>query len=139
MKHNEIEDLPTINVENLENIFNVHQDKDNMYYYNLLQTIVFPENLPLNLFDSYTVNSGDTWPLISHKTLNNTSLWWIILLANNIKNPIFPSLENKPAATEQAPNVFKKTKLSYGPLPGTVLKIPIMDVVREILFQMRKN
>ena len=126
MRHNEIANLPTINIENFENIFNVYQDNNNMYYYNLLQTIIFPENLPLNLFDTYVTKYGDTWPLISHKTLNNTNLWWIILLANNIKNPIIPTYQNK------------KRKTVYGPLPGTVLKIPITDLVREILFQIRK-
>ena len=127
MKHNEITDLPTINIENLENIFNVYQDKDGMYFYNLLQTIEFPQKLPLNLFDTYVVKPGDTWPLISHKTLNNTGLWWIILLANNIKNPILSVSQ------------VKTKKNVYGPIPGTTLKIPIMEVVKEVLFQMRKQ
>lgn len=138
MKHNEIDNLPTINIENLENIFNVYQDQNNMYFYNLLQNIVFPDNLPLNLFDTYTVKSGDTWPLISHITLKNTSLWWIILLANNIKNPIFPSPQNKSTTFNENSKTYK-TNTTYGPLPGTILKIPIADVVREILFQMRKH
>ena len=116
MKHNEITSLQKINIENLENIFNVYQDKNGMYFYNLLQTIVFPTDLPQNLFDKYIIGYGDTWPLISYKTLKNTGLWWIILLANNIQNPISP-----------------------GPVPGTVLKIPIMDVVKEVLVQMRSQ
>ena len=113
MKHNQIDELPKINVENFENIFNVYKDKDGMYFYNLLQTIVLPE-LTSNLYDDYIIKHGDSWPYISFKTLNNTNLWWAILLANGIINP------------------------TSMPKPGTSIKIPVMEVVKEILLQMRK-
>jgi hypothetical protein len=116
MKHNEIKDLPKINSENMENIFNVYQDENGVYFYNLLQTITFPENFPyLNLFDSYTISSKDSWPLISYKTLNNTGLWWVICLVNNIINPVTP------------------------PIPGETLRIPIPALVREILNTVRAS
>jgi hypothetical protein len=113
MKQNNISDLPTLKAENMENIFNVYQDENGMYYYNLLQTVTFPTNLPFNLFDSYTVKSGDTWPLISHKTLNNTNIWWVLLLVNHIMNPVLL------------------------PEPGLTIRIPKPQVVKEILTQMR--
>lgn len=113
MKQNQISDLPTLRAENFENIFNVYKDENGMYFYNLLQTIVFPQNLPLNLFDPYNIKYGDTWPTISYKTLNNTNLWWIILLANNISNAVLP------------------------PVPGTIIKIPKPSVVKEVLLQMK--
>lgn len=116
MKHNEIKELPKINSENMENIFNVYQDENGMYFYNLLQTITFPQNLPYqNLFDSYVVKSGDSWPLISFNTLNNTGLWWIICLVNNIINPVKP------------------------PTSGDTLKIPVASLVREILNHVRTS
>lgn len=114
MKQNQINDLPKLDIENLENMFNVYMDQDGMYFYNLLQTVVFPQNLPLNLFTSYAIGYGDSWPFISFKTLNTPNLWWIILLANNIQDP---------------------TKL---PANGTVIKIPRMDVVKEVLSQIGK-
>jgi nucleoid-associated protein YgaU len=114
MKQNNVTDLPRLNAENLENMFNVHQDANGMYFYNLLQTIEFPQNLPLNLFTSYTVKYGDTWPFISYKTLNSPNLWWTILLANNIQDP---TNKGKPL------------------VPGTIIKIPRMEVVKEILSQ----
>lgn len=113
MKHNQINKLSKINIENFENIFNVYKDEDGMYFYNLLQTIVLPE-LTSNLYDSYVIKPGDSWPYISFKTYNNTNLWWVILLANGIINP------------------------TSMPNPGTSIKIPIMEVVKEILLQMRK-
>jgi len=38
MKQNQIDSLPLLNSTNYENIFNVYQDEDSRYYYNLLQT-----------------------------------------------------------------------------------------------------
>lgn len=114
MKQNQIKELTNLDFENMENIFDVYRDKDGMYFYNLLQTIVFPTDLPLNLFISYTIKYGDTWPFISHKTLNSPNLWWIILLANNIQDPTKPLVN------------------------GDIIKIPIMSVVKEILAQIQK-
>ena len=115
MKQNNIKDLEKLREENFENIFNVYQDQDGMYFYNLLQTVVFPQDLPANLFDYYNVAYGDTWPFISFKTLGSPNLWWLILLANNIQNPLEPLVN------------------------GTQLRIPIKDVVREILTQIRRG
>jgi hypothetical protein len=115
VKQNQLKELPRLNAENFENIFNVYQDQDGMYFYNLLQTIIFPQNLPANLFTQYVVAYGDTWPFISFKALGSPNLWWIILLANNIQNPLEPLVN------------------------GTIIKIPIMDVVKEVLTQMNRS
>ena len=115
MKQNQIKDLPLLEPGNLETIFNVYQDQDGMYFYNLLQTVVFPQNLPQNLFTSYTTKYGDTWPFISHKTLNNPNIWWIILMANNLQNPLEPIP------------------------PGVTIKIPINSVVQEVIGQMGRS
>ena len=115
MKQNQIDELPTLDPENMENMFNVYQDTDGMYYYNLLKTVEFPDNLPIILFDNYTTRYGDTWPFISFKTYNNPNLWWVILLANKIHNPLTP-----------IPN-------------GRNISIPKNSVVREILEQIGKT
>jgi hypothetical protein len=111
MKQNQINNLERLREENFENIFNVYRDQDGMYFYNLLQTVIFPPDLPVSLFTSYTIAYGDTWPFISFKTLKSPNLWWVILLANGIQNPLEPLVN------------------------GTHIKIPIIDVVREILTQ----
>lgn len=112
MKQNSISDLPKLTNENYENIFDVFVDKDDRYFYNLLQTIAFPQNLPDGYFDAYSIVYGDTWPFISYKAYNTPNVWWIILLANNIKNPI--------------------TTL----VPGTIIKIPKMQLVKIILAEL---
>ena len=114
MKQNQIPALEKLHPENMENIFNVYQEADGLYYYNLLQTIAFPQNLPLTLFTNYTISYGDTWPFISYKNYNTPNLWWIILLANNIQNPLEPLL------------------------PGTTIKVPINVVVKDVLAQIGK-
>ncbi len=111
MNQNEIEELPRLKNENYENIFNVEQTEDGFYYYNLLQTLNFPENLPDNYFISYTINYGDTWPLISYKQYNTIKLWWVITHANSIINPT------------QLPPV------------GSLIRIPKPEIVSEILTQ----
>ena len=115
MKQNQIEELTKLNSENLENIFNVYQLENGMYFYNLLQTIHFPQNLPSSLFNAYTIEYGDTWPFISYKAYKNPNLWWVILLANNIQNPII----SMP--------------------PGTIIGLPNIDVVKEVISQIRQS
>lgn len=117
MKQNEIKDLPALRTENYENLFNVYQDfeRDGMYYYNILQTINFPTNLPEGLFRYYTIIPGDTWPYISYKEYGTPNLWWIILFANQILDP-----------TRQL-------------ISGDTILIPVSQVVTETLTQIRKS
>lgn len=111
MYQNEIKDLARLKTENMENIFHIYQDENDLYFYNLLQTIHFPQNLPDSYFRPYSITYGDTWPYISFKVYGEIKLWWIITLANNIINPVEPLVV------------------------GNILKIPNIEVVSEILTQ----
>jgi hypothetical protein len=117
MKQNEINELSRLRNENYENMFNVYQTDttDKMYYYNLLQTLSFPPNLPEVLFTSYNIVPGDTWPYISYKNYSTPNLWWIILYANQIMDA---------------------TKM---PNPGSTIRIPKSQIVSEILTQISKK
>jgi nucleoid-associated protein YgaU len=111
MKQNQITELKKLTNESYENIFNVYEAENGLYFYNLLQTVQFPEGLPPNLFTTYSIVYGDTWPFISFKTLKTPNLWWLILLANNINNPLEPLIL------------------------GNTVRIPIASMVREVLSQ----
>jgi hypothetical protein len=111
MNQNSIPDLPYLNNENFENIFDVKTDENGFYYYNLLQTVNLPSNLPKGLLTPYQVVYGDTWPYISYKNYGTPNLWWIILPFNNIINP-----------TQQ-------------PIPGTQISILGMNYVKEVISQ----
>jgi hypothetical protein len=112
MLQNSIEQLPRLKQENYENIFNVYTDEDNRYFYNLLQTIVIPDNLPNGYYQPYNVSYGDTWPLISYKNYETPNLWWVITSVNNI---------------------LDATKL---PEPGTTIKVLKTKAVSLILNQL---
>lgn len=109
MKQNDIAELPNLDSENYENIFDIYQTENKLYYYNINKKINFPQNLPPSFYTTYNIGYGDTWPLISFKNYETPNLWWIIVLANGIQNPT--------------------QKLE----PGTTLRIPVENVVREVL------
>lgn len=90
MKQNEIFGLKKLLNENLENIFNIYTDEFGRYYYNLLQNIALPNNLPDGYFIYYNATYNDTWPYISYKVYETPNLWWLILPFNNINNPVLP-------------------------------------------------
>lgn len=115
MNQNQISDLPRLRTENYENIFNVHTDMNGQYFYNLLQIVVLPPNLPKGYFNEYTVVYGDTWPLISYKNYETTNLWWVILIANDIAD-----------ATNIVP-------------PSTKLKILKPEIVSLVLNEINTN
>jgi hypothetical protein len=87
MYQNSIPELPKLRNENYENIFNLHTDKEGRYFYNLLQTVIVPDNLPAGYYEQYNVVYGDTWPLISYKNYQTPNLWWLIVSVNGIINP----------------------------------------------------
>jgi nucleoid-associated protein YgaU len=111
MYQNDLEDLPKLTNSNFENALKVLQDDNGFYYYNLLETLSFPDNLPDIYFIDYVVKYGDTWPLISYNVYNDITMWWIIAFANKVINPI--------------------TFLQ----PGKNIKVPVTEVASEILTQ----
>lgn len=88
MHQNSIKELPKLRNENYANIFNVYQDTNNHYFYNLLQTVEIPSNLPANYYYNYNIVYGDTWPFISYKNYKTPNLWWVITTTNNVSNPL---------------------------------------------------
>lgn len=113
MKQNKINDLKKLTIENFENIFNIHTDENNRYFYNLLQSITIPSNLPNGYYVKYTTKPGETWPLISYRNYNTPNLWWLILCVNNINNPVIQ------------------------PESGTTLKVIRMEYAKAILAEIQ--
>lgn len=84
-KQNNIEELTTLSNNVYENIFNVNLLEDsgnNFYYYNLLNKIVFPENIDSDLIDEITLLSDKPWTTLSFDLYNTIQLWWVIYLLN---------------------------------------------------------
>jgi hypothetical protein len=78
--------------ERYENIFNMYQfdtdNNDNYVFYNILSKLILPSNLDDNIFEYYMVDSEMPLTTLSYKFYKTQHLWWLILLANNIKNPV---------------------------------------------------
>ena len=83
---NNIKELDTISSELYENIFKVNiatnADKP-FYFYNILNKVVFPDNLKPNLFDKQNVLLDTPWTTLSYNLYGTISLWWVIYLLNN--------------------------------------------------------
>lgn len=111
MKRNQIKELSKISNYNYDTIFNVHKDSDGMYFYNMYNSIYIPDDISPLSYDTHVFGEGDYWTKLANQYYGDKRLWWIILVANNILNPL---------------------KLPEG---GTPIKILKPEVVSEILNQ----
>jgi hypothetical protein len=84
---NDIEELTPLELYNFENIFKLYKDGE-YYFYNILKTINFPEKLDDSYYEKYRVKSSMPLTALSFKFYNTTKLWWLIVLCNNINNPV---------------------------------------------------
>lgn len=78
--------------ERYENIFNMYMLKnsnnDNYYFYNILNKITLPDDLDENIFEYIRVPSNMPLTGMSYNIYGSQYLWWLIMLTNNIKNPV---------------------------------------------------
>ena len=81
-------DLPELSNFRYENIFKLYKTSEGQYFYNILSTISFPENLDNNLFYSLSINEKTPWPIISYNVYGTIELWWLLAIINKIKNPL---------------------------------------------------
>ncbi len=83
----EIDNLPDIGEYRFENIFKVYTD-NSFYFYNILKTINIPEDLQDDIFYKYKIPNPMSWHVLSNKLYNTTDLWWLIVLTNQISDPV---------------------------------------------------
>ena len=98
----------------LQRIFSVYKQQNTKhFYYNIFNTVNFPEKLDPTSYTKYEANPGDTWTLISYKHYNRIDLWWIIACINRIDNTFLPIQ------------------------PGTVLLVPTTSAIRVIIDELK--
>lgn len=85
---NQIKDLPNLNDLRYENIFKVYKTDNNHYYYNILNTVTIPADLDPSAYYYINYNKHTPWTVISYNQYGTTNLWWLIVLANQIRNPL---------------------------------------------------
>lgn len=87
LKTNDIPNVQyEISVSNLENIFNVYEDENGKYFYNILKTINMPKEIDPEYYDIHVVSTGEMWPTLAYKYYKNVDLWWLVCIANEIQN-----------------------------------------------------
>ena len=85
---NAITTLPQLDSFRYENIFKLYQTDAGQYFYNILSEISLPQDLDKNLFYTVVINQKTPWTVVSYGAYGTIELWWLIVLANGIKNPL---------------------------------------------------
>lgn len=76
-----------LNPYDYANIFKTYEDKDGATFFNFLNSITIEGEIDASLYTWDFAYSFTSWYELSTKHYGTPRLWWIILLANNIKNP----------------------------------------------------
>lgn len=86
-KHNDIDELFNLSDNRYENIFNMGTN-NNYFFYNIIKTVKFPKELDSSIFDYRIINQKKPYTSVSYDVYGTQNLWWLILLSNNITNPV---------------------------------------------------
>lgn len=81
---NQVEELATLSKNLYENIFKVNLiDGDNpLYFYNLLNKVVFPDNISDEYVDEIILQNDKPWTTLSYELYGTIDLWWTVYLLN---------------------------------------------------------
>ncbi len=84
-----ITELSNLDLTRYENIFKVFNTGDkNYFYYNIVKKITIPDSLDERLFFNIVLPTGLPLTTLSFNAYGTIDLWWLILIINNITNPI---------------------------------------------------
>jgi len=98
---NDFEILPQISKNLYENIFRMYPteatgDAKNFIFYNILNSVYIQTPLTPGTYYTITLNRSTPWTVISYDEYQTIDLWWLIVLANKIYNPVlFPPAGTK--------------------------------------------
>ena len=86
---NNIFELKNLALTRYEKIFKVFNTGDkNFFYYNIIKKISIPNSLDSRLFLNIMLPKGLPLTTLSYNAYGTIDLWWLILIINNITNPI---------------------------------------------------
>jgi hypothetical protein len=85
-----LETVPSVSYENIFRMYSTENtEASNFYYFNILNSVYFPDNIPTGSYYTITLNKRLPWTAISYNEYRTTDLWWIIALANKVYNPVY--------------------------------------------------
>jgi len=82
---NQVEELNNLNSNLYENIFNVSlldNDGKDLYFYNILDKVIFPDDISDEYIDEVTINTDKPWTTLSYELYGTIQLWWVVFLLN---------------------------------------------------------
>lgn len=85
---NEVDELNSLATDMYENIFKVNLidiDGNDLYFYNLLNKVVFPKNISDEFVDTIVLQSDTPWTTLSYRLYGTINLWWVVYLLNKPK------------------------------------------------------
>ncbi len=86
---NNIPQLKNLELSRYENIFKIfNTGEKNFFYYNINKKISLPNSLDERLLINITLPQGLPLTTLSYNAYGTIDLWWLILIINNITNPI---------------------------------------------------
>lgn len=86
---NNIIDLKNIDLSRYENIFKIYNTGEkNFFYYNINKKISLPDDIDERLFYHIVLPEGVPLTTLSYNAYGTINLWWLILITNNITNPV---------------------------------------------------
>lgn len=74
----------------MENFFNVYQNSDGLYFYNLIKPLNVYKSDNIAIETTHTFSGQDSWTGLSLKYYQTIDLWWFICMYNGIQNPLKP-------------------------------------------------
>lgn len=82
---NQVDELNNLNSNLYENIFNVNLidgDGSDLYFYNILNKVVFPDDISDEYITEVVINVDKPWTTFSYEIYSTIQLWWVIVLLN---------------------------------------------------------
>jgi|13_taG_2_1085334.scaffolds.fasta_scaffold19757_2 hypothetical protein len=82
---NEVEELESLTNDLYENIFKINLiDKagNDLYFYNLLNKVVFPDNISDEIVSTFIPQNDVPWTMLSYQLYGTINLWWTVYLLN---------------------------------------------------------
>jgi len=105
-------DNPEVSYENIFRVYSTeNSNESNFLFYNLLNIIYLPSELQTGPYYTITVTRLMPWTAISYNEYRTIDLWWLIVVANNISNPVqypVPGTQLKIIRPEYVPNIINE-------------------------------
>ena len=82
---NEVEELASLSNDMYENIFKINlidTDNNDLYFYNILNKVIFPDDISDEIVDTITLQNDVPWTTLSYQLYGTINLWWTVYLLN---------------------------------------------------------